>query len=235
MIWGNSGSNNPLYVSGMKRIVPVLIGLTALLTACPQPTPPVDPTTISFTATGSAPTAANTQAVPLTTTWGNAQPSVGTLSADKKVNLTLAPALYDTAPEWTLQNWKDGIKDCDTTKFTIEKNARYVAFTNFYYERSDTQDRFMRAGTIVNNSDGTQTVTYYTFWFVKTAGKASGSITCGTQGNTYDLTLNPGWNVATTTYVRDATTRVVQGPYVHKSVPTDYKLESNWITYTSTK
>lgn len=221
----------------MKRIVPVLIGLTALLTACPQPeTPKPDPTTLTFTGTGSAPGATNTQAVPLTANFWGTVHTIGTLNADKTVNVTLTPAMYDSSPAVTLQTWKQNAgTDCDVSAFNVEKDTRYFSVTDANYESTATQDWFLRAGTITANGNGTDTVQYHSFWYVKAAGKLSGQMTCGTQVYTYDLNLQPGWNVVAVSYLRDSTTRLIQGAIARKIISTDNKFDSKWITYSSTK
>lgn len=204
------------------------------LVACGPNTP--DPTTLSFQGSGSAPGAQNTTSLPLTAYFWGTKNAAGTLNADKTVNLRLTPAMYAAGPTKTLSDWKNSFDaSCNTSGLNITTNTTYWMFSRGYYQETATVNRYLTPGSYVTNADGTESFTLYFFYFVKSSGAMSGTVTCGTEKYSYDLTLKPGWNIATDTYTINPSTGALTTVEKLQTVSTDTSYNGPWISFYENK
>lgn len=188
----------------MKRIVPVLIGLTALLTACPQPTPPIDPLTLSFTGTGSTTfkPAATTTLVGLDEN-NNEVASIGTLSTDGTVNVTITPGMIPTLKTSPIKEF--GIAGC-TGQPVGPENMTYYYFNRAYLKGTSTS---VVPNTFETTPDGIRHHIQNGYLYINQAGRVTGSFQCpdfvGPVEHTLDL--KAGWNHVEMRYTYDPSTK----------------------------
>lgn len=192
----------------MKKFLPLTFA-ALLFTACNPPTT-TDPTTLTFTGTG---TAQNIQAIDtpysLTNTFNKVSLVVGTLNTDKSVSVSLDPTKITS---WVkLSDWKANMADsgCDVSKLNITTDTAYYIVQNLAFSEGTTNFS-LDAGTTTKNSDGTTTYVHHKFFYVKSAGQMTGQATCpDTAGaRTFDVQLKPGWNIIDWRDIYNPTTKL---------------------------
>lgn len=217
----------------MKLHATALLGLTVLLTACPQPTPPEPPPSPNpqtLYVTGKAPDAKNFQPVPLV--WReNIDRQIGTMDVLHQVELNLTPELYKTGTNYTLQDWKDalGLLNCDVSKLNVE-NTRYTKVDLIYFKESVFHYP-MWAGTSTPSGADREDRVEYTFSYVENEGRMWGSAACSNwRGNLeFDIHLQPGWNIVKGVYAWDPTRWERIGTSTQVTIPTPPRFEVDWL------
>lgn len=203
-----------LWYRGMKKIILLVPALAAVLASCntPETKPAVDPLTLSFTGTGTADWAASTD-LTLTDTFtsNGVTQTIGTLKADKTVNITITSDQVKAFGTISISNYKNSFSKCDTSKLTTTGDAKYYSFTGADFNSGKS---YIVPSSSIKNADGSVNWTEDQFWYLDKTSTITGSITCsiatGASSNkvtNYDLNLRPGWNHIQRTYTWNSTTK----------------------------
>ncbi|GAA5502705.1 hypothetical protein Dxin01_02449 [Deinococcus xinjiangensis] len=216
----------------MHKTTLLALTLPLFLAACTTPETGPDPLTLNFTATGTLQNYTPDQTYALSVPLATGTASVGEIKTDKAVSVTLTPEIAK-AKSRTLADFVNSIKTagCDASQLTVQ-DTTYRGLSKFDFTTSNGTASYVQARSEISNADGTRSVTEKAFWYATAAGSITGQYTCpGGTPITYNVTLQPGWNVIDTTGVYNPTSKTTSS-IRYTSMASTNTYTGPWYAYT---
>ena len=129
--------------------------------------------------------------------------AIGKVKPDGTLDLQIDSLVRARVRMGSLIDWKaTHARNCDVQDLNVEQDAKVQSLGAPEYDVPG-QRYLVRPGMAVRNPDGTITLKYLLFVYAENAGRLSGTLMCGAETTTYDMTLQPGWNAVDETQVLD--------------------------------
>lgn len=190
-----------------KPVLAALVSLTALLASCRDQvtTTPVDPATLTVTSSGALQNYTPDREYAVSYDTGKGVIQVGSVRSDKTVSVKIT-AEQGSQNMNTLSAWVSRMQTakCEVSGLTIADTS-YRAHTTYPFTKSDGTKMYAVMQRAAAVGDGTYNWDRTHLFYVKAAGSMKGTNNCSGLITTFDIELQPGWNVIHQTFNENPT------------------------------
>lgn len=215
----------------MRRLLPLTLPAALLLGSTGQaqeaPNPLTQPLTVKGTFQNYKPNAV----FPVFARSGDADVQVGTINRGGKLELTLTPEQARANRPGSFDGFAQSLKNAGCDVANLESgNTQYTSFSTFTFTTDQGTLSNAVAQTSTTHSDGSVTWKRHLFYYAAGAGFFKARVMCKGEVITYNLALQPGWNVVVNAWTYNAATHTNTAvSYTSVGGPAAY--DGSWFAY----